>query len=353
MYFRFTTLPAKVKKNLIRSLNPFEGFLKYPEMSLMIIDCFCILAYYSPLMATSIYFWIGFNLFILLMLALDLFVFNRKAHRISVKEATIWSAVWISLALLFDLFILFRFGKVKALEFLTGYVIEKSLSMDNIFVFILIFSFFSVRDRYQHKVLFWGVLGAIVMRALFIVTGIALIQRFHWIVLIFGGFLLVTGVKMLFNSDIKVDPEKNVILRAFRKFLPVTETMHRDKFFVRLHGKLYITPLFLVLIVIESSDLIFAVDSIPAILAISHDTFIVYTSNIFAILGLRSLYFAVAGIMRLFLHLKTGLAIILTYVGVKMLLAYFDLDIPVSISLMVISVILLVSILVSMHPRYK
>ncbi len=304
-------------------------------------------------MATSIYFWIGFNLFILLMLALDLFVFNRKAHRISVKEATIWSAVWISLALLFDLFILFRFGKVKALEFLTGYVIEKSLSMDNIFVFILIFSFFSVRDRYQHKVLFWGVLGAIVMRALFIVTGIALIQRFHWIVLIFGGFLLVTGVKMLFNSDIKVDPEKNVILRAFRKFLPVTETMHRDKFFVRLHGKLYITPLFLVLIVIESSDLIFAVDSIPAILAISHDTFIVYTSNIFAILGLRSLYFAVAGIMRLFRHLKTGLAIILTYVGVKMLLAYFDLDIPVSISLMVISVILLVSILVSMHPRYK
>ena len=304
-------------------------------------------------MATSIFFWIGFNLFILLMLALDLFVFNRKAHRIRVKEATIWSAVWISLALLFDLFILLRFGKVKALEFLTGYVIEKSLSMDNIFVFILIFSFFSVRDRYQHKVLFWGVLGAIVMRALFIVTGIALIQKFHWIVLIFGGFLLVTGVKMLFNSDVKVDPEKNVIFRALRKFLPVSETMHRDKFFVRLRGKLYVTPLFLVLIVIESSDLIFAVDSIPAILAISHDTFIVYTSNIFAILGLRSLYFAVAGIMRLFRHLKTGLAIILTYVGVKMLLAYFDLDIPVSISLMVISVILLFSILVSMHPGYK
>ena len=287
------------------------------------------------------------------MLALDLFVFNRKAHRISVKEATIWSAVWISLALLIDLFILIRFGKVKALEFITGYVIEKSLSIDNIFVFILIFSFFSVRDKYQHKVLFWGVLGAIVMRALFIITGIALIQRFHWIVLIFGGFLLFTGIKMLFHRDIKVDPGKNLIFRAFRKLLPVSETMHRDKFFVRLHGKLYVTPLFLVLIVIESSDLIFAVDSIPAILAISHDTFIVYTSNIFAILGLRSLYFAVAGIMRLFRHLKTGLAIILTYVGVKMLLAYFDLDIPVSISLMVISVILLFSILVSMHPGYK
>ena len=304
-------------------------------------------------MATSIYFWIGFNIFILLMLALDLFVFNRKAHRISVKEATIWSAVWISLALLFDLFILIRFGKVKALEFITGYVIEKSLSIDNIFVFILIFSFFSVRDKYQHKVLFWGVLGAIVMRALFIITGIALIQRFHWIVLIFGGFLLFTGIKMLFHRDIKVDPGKNLIFRAFRKLLPVSETMHRDKFFVRLHGKLYVTPLFLVLIVIESSDLIFAVDSIPAILAISHDTFIVYTSNIFAILGLRSLYFAVAGIMRLFRHLKTGLAVILTYVGIKMLLAYFDLNIPVFISLMVISLILLVSILASMHPRYK
>lgn len=304
-------------------------------------------------MTTSIYFWIGFNLFILLMLALDLFVFNRKAHRISVKEATIWSAVWISMALLFNLFIFFRFGKVKALEFLTGYVIEKSLSIDNIFVFILIFSFFSVRDRYQHKVLFWGVLGAIVMRALFIFTGIALIHRFHWIVLIFGGFLLATGIRMLFNSDIKVDPEKNIVFRLFRRFLPVTETMHRDKFFVRLQGKLFATPLFLVLIVVESSDLIFAVDSIPAILAISNDTFIVFTSNIFAILGLRSLYFAVAGIMRLFKHLKTGLAFILTYVGMKMLLAYFDLEIPVIISLVIISIILLVSVLVSMKPRIR
>ena len=304
-------------------------------------------------MTTSIFFWVGFNLFILLMLALDLFVFNRKAHTISVREATIWSAVWISLALLFDLLIFFRFGKVKALEFLTGYVIEKSLSIDNIFVFILIFSFFAVRDKYQHKVLFYGVLGAIVMRAVFIFTGIALIQRFHWIVLIFGGFLLLTGIRMLFNTDIKVDPEKNIIFRVFRKFIPVTETMHRDKFFVRMHGRLYATPLFLVLLVIESSDLIFAVDSIPAILAISHDTFIVYTSNIFAILGLRSLYFAVAGIMRLFRHLKTGLAIILAYVGIKMLVAYFGLEIPVLVSLIFITIVLIVSILISRRPVAK
>lgn len=301
-------------------------------------------------MTTSIFFWVGFNLFILLMLALDLFVFNRKAHTISVREATVWSAVWISLALLFNLFIFVRFGKVKALEFLTGYLIEKSLSIDNIFVFILIFSFFAVRDRYQHKVLFYGVLGAIVMRAIFIFTGIALIQRFHWIVLIFGGFLLLTGIRMLFNTDIKVDPEKNIFFRVFRKFIPVTETMHRDKFFVRMHGRLYATPLFLVLLVIESSDLIFAVDSIPAILAISHDTFIVYTSNIFAILGLRSLYFAVAGIMRLFRHLKTGLAVILAYVGIKMLLAYFGLEIPVLVSLIVITMVLFVSILISRRP---
>ncbi len=319
----------------------------------MIIECFCIFVHYSCLMTTSIFFWVGFNLFILLMLALDLFVFNRKAHTISVREATIWSAVWISLALLFDLLIFFRFGKVKALEFLTGYVIEKSLSIDNIFVFILIFSFFAVRDKYQHKVLFYGVLGAIVMRAVFIFTGIALIQRFHWIVLIFGGFLLLTGIRMLFNTDIKVDPEKNIIFRVFRKFIPVTETMHRDKFFVRMHGRLYATPLFLVLLVIESSDLIFAVDSIPAILAISHDTFIVYTSNIFAILGLRSLYFAVAGIMRLFRHLKTGLAIILAYVGIKMLVAYFGLEIPVLVSLIFITIVLIVSILISRRPVAK
>jgi len=229
-------------------------------------------------METNIFFWIGFNGFIILMLALDLGVFNRKSHKIPVREAAIWSTVWISLALLFDLFVLLNFGRTKALEFLTGYVIEYSLSVDNIFVFILIFSFFSVKDEYQHKILFWGILGALIMRAIFIFTGVALINRFHWIVIIFGCFLVFTGIRMLTHKDIKVDPEKNMIVRFFRKFLPVSETLHEDKFFIKQNGRLYATPLFLVLLVIESSDLIFAVDSIPAILAISKDTLIVFSS---------------------------------------------------------------------------
>lgn len=295
----------------------------------------------------SIYFWIGFHAFIFLMLALDLGVFSRKAHKVPVKEAIIWSAVWISLAIIFDLFVFFQFGKVKALEFITGYVIEYSLSVDNIFVFIIIFTYFAVPDRYQHKILFWGIIGALVMRGIFIFAGVALINRFHWIILIFGAFLVITGVKMLFQKKTQVNPEKNPVVKFFRKFLPVTEEVHGSKLFIRQNHRVYATPLFLVLLVVESSDLLFAVDSIPAVLAVSQDKFIVYTSNIFAILGLRSLYFAVAGIMGYFRYIKIGIAFILTFVGVKMLASFFHLEIPIILSLGIIISILLISILAS------
>jgi tellurite resistance protein TerC len=304
-------------------------------------------------MGENAYFWIAFNALIFLMLALDLGVFNRKEHKVPVKEALIWSGVWITLALLFDLFIFFEFGRTRALEFLTGYVIEYSLSVDNIFVFILIFTFFSVPDKYQHKVLYWGIIGALVMRGIFIFAGVALINRFHWIVIIFGGFLVYTGIKMLFQKETQVDPEKNPVVRFFRKFLPVTEELHGGKLFVRQNRRPFATPLFLVLVIIETSDLIFAVDSIPAILAISKDTFIVYTSNIFAILGLRSLYFAVSGIMGYFRFLKTGLAFVLSFVGFKMLASYFHFDIPILLSLTVIISILLISILSSVIIKKK
>ena len=302
-------------------------------------------------MGISIYFWIGFHLFVFIMLALDLGVFHKHTHIVPVKEAIVWSVVWISLALLFNLFVFFEFGKTRALEFLTGYVIEYSLSVDNIFVFILIFSYFAVNSQYQHKILFWGILGALIMRGVFIFTGIALINRFQWIVIIFGGFLVLTGVKMLFQKEAEVDPEKNPVVKFFRKFLPVTKSLHGDKLFFRQGRKLYATPLFLVLLIIESSDLIFAVDSIPAILAISKNTFIVYTSNIFAILGLRSLYFAIAGIMGYFRYLKVGLAFVLTFVGMKMLASYFHFEIPILLSLGIIISILMASILSSVFIK--
>jgi tellurite resistance protein TerC len=298
-------------------------------------------------MALDIYFWIGFHIFIFIMLGLDLGVFHKKAHKVPVKEAITWTIVWITLALLFNVFVYFELGKTKALEFLTGYVIEYSLSVDNIFVFILIFSYFAVKDEYQHRVLFWGILGALIMRAIFIFAGVALISRFHWIVLIFGGFLVYSGINMLFQKDTAVDPEKNAVVKFFRKFLPVSDSHHGDRLFIKQNHRLYATPLFLVLLVIESSDLIFAVDSIPAILAISQDRLIVYTSNIFAILGLRSLYFAVSGIMGYFRFLKIGLAFVLSFVGTKMLLAFFSFEIPIVISLLVIVSILAVSILAS------
>jgi tellurite resistance protein TerC len=288
------------------------------------------------------------------VLALDLGVFNRRAHKISLKEALSWSGVWITIALIFNVFVYVQFGKTRALEFLTGYLIEYSLSIDNIFVFILIFSYFAVKPKYQHKILFWGILGALIMRGIFIFAGVALINRFHWIVVIFGGFLVFSGLKMLFQKEeVSVEPEKNGLVRLFRKFLPVSDTLHGDSLFIKQENKLFATPLFLVLLVIESTDLIFAVDSIPAVLAISQDTFIVYTSNIFAILGLRSLYFAVSGIMGLFRYLKVGLAIVLTFVGLKMLASYFHFDIPILISLAIIVTILLISIIASVIVKKK
>jgi tellurite resistance protein TerC len=300
-------------------------------------------------MGTSIYFWIGFHVFVFIMLALDLGVFHKHTHKIPVKEAIMWSCMWIFLALLFDLFIYLDkdFGKIKALEFLTAYVIEYSLSVDNIFVFILIFSYFAVNDQYQHKILFWGILGALILRGIFIFTGVALINRFHWIVIIFGSFLVYTGIKMLFQQESEVDPEKNSVVKIFRRFLPVTESLHGDKLIIVQNRKLYATPLFLVLLIIESSDLLFAVDSIPAVLAISKSTFIVYTSNIFAILGLRSLYFAISGIMEYFRFLKVGLAFVLTFVGLKMLASFMHFEISIIISLGIIISILLISILAS------
>jgi tellurite resistance protein TerC len=306
-------------------------------------------------MGTSIYFWIGFHFFVFGMLALDLGVFNRHPHKIPVKEAIIWSCVWIALAFLFNLFIYLDkdFGPIKALEFFTGYVIEYSLSVDNIFVFILIFSYFKINSQYQHKILFWGILGALIMRGIFIFAGVALINRFQWIVLIFGGFLVFTGFRMMFHAETDVDPDKNIVVKFFRGFLPVTKTQHGDKLFVEQNKKLYATPLFLVLLIIESSDLLFAVDSIPAVLAISKSTFIVYTSNIFAILGLRSLYFAIAGIMSYFRFLKIGLAFVLTFVGLKMLASFFHFEIHIIISLAIIISILLVSILASVLIKEK
>ena len=304
-------------------------------------------------MNSNMWFWTGFILFIFFMLALDLGVFHKKKHKVPVREAVIWTAVWISLAMIFMGIIYFDMGRTEALEFLTGYVIEYSLSVDNIFVFILIFTYFGVDEKYQHEILFWGILGALIMRGIFIFTGVALINKFHWIIYIFGGFLIITGIRMLFQKDTQVDPERNPVVRAFRKILPVTGTMHGGRFFVKENNKLLATPLFLVLLVIETSDLIFAVDSIPAILAITQNSFIVFTSNIFAILGLRSLYFAVSGIMEYFRYLKIGLAFVLTFVGIKMVISGFGLKIPILYSLLTIISILVISVLASVIIKKK
>lgn len=290
--------------------------------------------------------WIGFNVFVLIMLALDLGVFHRKSHEVSVKEALTWTGIWIALAMLFNLFIYHHFDKEKAIEFFTGYIIEKSLSVDNIFVIIMIFSYFNVPRLYQHKVLFWGVFGALVMRVIFIFAGVELLHRFHWLIYIFGGFLIITAIRMIVSKDDKLEPEKNPLVKLVRKRFRVTPSFHGDNFFVRLGGRLSATPLFLVVIMIEATDLIFAVDSIPAILAISDDPFIVYTSNVFAILGLRSLYFALSGIEKYFQYLKYGLAVILVFVGAKMCLMDF-IKIPVEISLIVIVFVLGISMLAS------
>jgi tellurite resistance protein TerC len=290
--------------------------------------------------------WISFNVFVLLMLVLDLGVFHRKSKEIGVKEALVWTAIWIAMSLMFSVFVFYRFGEDKTYEYLTGYLIEKSLSIDNIFVMMLIFSYFHVPAAYQHKVLFWGILGALVMRVFFILAGIELIHKFHWLIYIFGGFLIFTGIRIATQGDAKLNPEKNPVVKFVRKLFRVTPAFEEDKFFVRRNHQLWATPLFVVVVLIEATDLVFAVDSIPAILAISDDPFIVYTSNVFAILGLRSLYFALAGIEKYFVYLKYGLAAILVFVGIKMCIADFY-KIPIGISLGFIVLSLTVTVIAS------
>ncbi len=289
------------------------------------------------------WWWVGFVAFILAMLALDLSVFNRKAHAISLREAAIWSAVWIGLSLLFNAALYFWQGQEVALEFFTAYLIEKSLSVDNIFVFVLIFSAFGVPAAYQHRVLFWGILGALVMRGALIALGTTLISYFHWVLYGFGAFLVFTGIRLAFERERTIHAERNPLVRLARRFLPVTQEYAGSRFFVRQGGQLMATPLVLVLVLIESTDLIFALDSIPAVLAITLDPFIVYTSNVFAILGLRSLYFLLAGSVQRFRYLNVGLAAILALVGVKMLLTDVA-HIPIGISLGGIAIILAVAI---------
>jgi tellurite resistance protein TerC len=292
---------------------------------------------------TSLWLWAGFNLFVLAMLALDLGVFHRTAHTVSFKEAAAWSAVWITLALLFNAGIWYFSGSEAGVQFLTGYLVEKSLSVDNIFVIALIFSYFAVPAIHQHRVLFWGILGALVMRAAFILAGAALLEAFHWIIYVFGAFLIITGLKMALVRDTEIHPENNPVLRLVRRLVPVTSDYREGHFFVRESGRLWATPLFLVLVLVETTDLIFAVDSIPAIFAVTTDPFLVYTSNIFAILGLRSLYFLLAGVMLKFVYLKLGLAAILVFVGTKM--AIMDLyKIPSFVSLLVIAALLALAI---------
>lgn len=294
----------------------------------------------------SPWLWVGFIAFVLAMLALDLGVFNRKTHAISMKEAAIWTAVWIGLALIFNIVLFFWQGTEPALQFLTGYLIEKALSVDNLFVFALIFSLFAVPPQFQHRVLFWGVLGALIMRGAFIAAGSALLHNFHWVIYIFGAFLVYTGIKLAVHKETSVEPDRNPAVKLFRRFFPITNQYHGEHFFVRQAGKLLATPLVLVLVVVESTDLVFAVDSIPAIFAVTSDPFLVYTSNVFAILGLRSLYFLLAGALDKFYYLKTALAFILSFVGVKMLISEW-IKIPITLSLAVIVMLLMTAIVAS------
>ncbi len=299
-------------------------------------------------MIDQLWLWIGFNLFVLAMLALDLGVFHRTAHVVSFRESIAWTSIWVILALLFNGGIWYLSGPQKALEFFTGYLIEKSLSVDNVFVFALLFSYFAVPAKYQHKVLFWGVLGALIMRAIMIALGVALITRFTWIVYVFGAFLILTGIKMVLKREEEIHPERNPVVSWFKRLVPVTSDYREDRFFVRENGIRMATPLFVVLLLVEISDLIFAVDSIPAIFAVTTDAFIVYTSNVFAILGLRSLYFALAGVMDKFHYLKIGLGVVLAFVGVKMLLAHTPYKIDTLVSLGVVVIILAVSVVASL-----
>lgn len=301
---------------------------------------------FKSVLEHSLTLWIVFNAFILLMLVIDLAVFHRKEHEESISEALVWTGVWITMALIFGVGVYYFMGTQTALDYYTGYLIEKSLSIDNIFVFLLVFSYFKVPAKYQHKVLFWGIFGALVMRFVFIFTGVALIERFHWIIYIFGAFLVFTGFKLAMEKDKEVHPERNPILKLTRKFLPTVKTYYGSHFFVKKMGRWVATPMFVVLVVIESTDLVFALDSIPAILAITKDEFIVYSSNAFAILGLRALYFALSGIMRLFHYLHYGLSLILIFVGIKMLIAEWY-HIPTPYALGFVAATLTVSVVAS------
>ena len=291
--------------------------------------------------------WIAFAVIVVVLLALDLGVFNRKSHVIRIKEALIMSAFWIGIALAFNAVIFWQMGSQSGLEYTAAYVMEKALSVDNLFVFIIIFAFFGIAPEYQHKILFYGIIGALVFRAIFIFAGVTLVEKFDWLLYIFGIFLLITAVKLAVQKDQKVDPDKNIVVRGFKKIMPVSTDSHGGKFFVRNAGVLAATPLFLALLVIETTDIVFAVDSIPAVMGITTDMFVVYTSNVFAILGLRSLYFALAGIMSAMYYLKYGLAVILGFVGVKMLLPIWGYHVDVLVSLGVILVVLLVAIIAS------
>lgn len=316
----------------------------------------------------TLWIWLGFLAFILLMLGLDLGVFHRQAHQIKTREALSWSLIWVSLALAFN-WVLFHMyshhwlgigihfghklaGHDAALQFFTGYIIEKSLSLDNIFVIALIFSYFRVPLQYQHRVLFWGILGALVMRGIMIAAGAILITRFSWMVYVFGTLLIFTAIKMLVDRHDNLEPQRNPLIKLARRFLPVTKTFHRDHFFIKFNHRRAMTPLFLVLLVIESSDVMFAIDSIPAIFAVTKDPFIVFTSNIFAILGLRSLFFVLASVMEKFRYLKISLVFVLAYVGVKMLLSHYY-PIPVMFSLATIGGILLVGMLASIYAQRR
>lgn len=296
--------------------------------------------------------WVVFNLFVLLLLALDLGVLHRSAKTISFREAAWWSVIWVLVALAFNAGMLYWYGpeaarKTLALQFLTGYVIERSLSVDNIFVFLVLFNYFSVEPRYQYRVLFWGILGALIMRGAMIGLGVALIARFHWVLYVFGAFLVWTGVRMMFHKPEDIHPEHNPVLKWARKYLPLTKNYEGQKFFVKQEGIWRATPMFLVLLVVETTDLAFALDSIPAIFAITKDPFIIYSSNVFAILGLRALYFLLAAVLPLFRYLSAGLAVVLMFIGVKMLIEKW-VEISTAISLSVVGAVLAVSVIASM-----
>lgn len=296
--------------------------------------------------------WIIFHVFVFLMLALDLGVINKHDHEVSIKESLIWTAIWVALAMLFNAGIYYYMGHKEASEFLTGYVLEKSLSVDNIFVMTIIFSYFKIDSKYQHRVLFWGILGALVMRIIFILGGVSIIERFHFVIYLFGAFLAYTGIKMLIAEEKEVNPEHDPIYKFCKKHFKMTPHLHKEKFFVKIDGVRHMTPLFLVLLIIESTDVIFALDSIPATLSVTRNAFIAYTSNIFAILGLRSLYFAFAGVVGLFRFLSLALSVVLIFIGFKMLVSHY-FEIPTDISLYIVIGLIGSSILASLLFKEK